>query len=40
MDSYQARCINPKTGRDSPYVNSVPYAKDKVSEYFLRKMGY
>ena len=40
MESYKARGINPKTGRDLPYVNYVPDANDKVPEDFLRRMGY
>ena len=40
MESYKARGINTKTGRDLPYVNCVPNAKDKVPEDFLRRMGY
>ena len=40
MESYKARGINPKTGRDLPYVNCVPDANDKVLEDFLRRMGY
>ena len=40
MESYKARGINPKTGRDLPYVNYVPDANDKVLEDFLRRMGY
>ena len=34
MKSYKAKGINPKTGRDLPYVNCVPDDKDKVAEGF------
>ena len=40
MESYKSRGIQPKTGRELPYVNCVPDAKDKVPEDFLRRMGY
>ena len=40
MESYKARGINPKTGRELPYVNCVPDLKDQVLEEFLRKIGY
>ena len=40
MKSYKAKGINPKTGRDLPYVNCVPDANDKAPEDFLRRMGY
>ena len=40
MESYKARGINPKTGRDLPFVNCVPDLKDQVPEEFLRRMGY
>ena len=40
MESYKAKGKTPRTGRDLPYVNCVPDAKDKVPEDFLRRMGY
>ena len=40
MESYKAKGINPKTGRDFPYVNCFPDAKDKLPEDFLKRMGY
>lgn len=40
MESYKARGINPKTGRQLPYVNCLPDLKDKVPEDFLRRIGY
>ena len=40
MESYKARGINPKTGRDLPFVNCVPDARDKVPKDFLQRMGY
>ena len=40
MESYKARGINPKTGRDLPYFNCAPDAKDKLPKDFLQKFGY
>ena len=40
MESYKAMGIQPKTGRDLPYFNCVPDAKDKLPKELLEKFGY
>ena len=40
MESYKAMGIQPKTGRDLPYFNCVPDAKDKLPKDFLQRFGY
>ncbi len=35
MESYKARGIQPKTGRDLPYVNCAPDARDKLPANFF-----
>ena len=40
MESYKAMGIQPKTGKDLPYFNCVPDAKDKLPKEFLEKFGY
>ena len=40
MESYKRLGITPKTGRNLPYVNCVPDARDKLPKDFLQKIGY
>ena len=40
MESYKAMGIQPKTGKDLPYFNCVPDAKDKLPKELLEKFGY
>ena len=40
MQSYKAMGIQPKTGRDLPYFNCAPEAKDKLPKDFLQRFGY
>ena len=40
MQSYKAMGIQPKTGRDLPYFNCAPDAKDKLPKDFLQRFGY
>ena len=40
MEEYKSRGISPKTGKDLPYFNCVPDAKDKLPKELLEKFGY
>ena len=40
MEEYKSRGISPKTGKDLPYFNCVPDAKDKLPKDFLQRFGY
>ena len=39
-ESYKSMYLPPKTGRDFPYFNCAPDAKDKLPKEFLEKFGY
>jgi len=40
MESYKAMGIQPKTGKDLPYFNCAPNAKNTLPKEFLKKFGY